>query len=51
MNNYFNRISFLVFFIVLFLIVSIVYFKYLGITFDDSNNFILKKIVTVETFK
>ena len=40
----------LVIFIILFFLISILIFKYLGISFKNNDEQVLRRIITVETF-
>tara|TARA_R110002072_G_scaffold286538_1_gene451622 strand:- start:1134 stop:1322 length:189 start_codon:yes stop_codon:yes gene_type:complete len=50
MNN-FLKILPLIISIVLFFLLTIAFFKYKDISFEQSNDHILKRVVTVETLK
>ena len=50
MNNYLTQILPSVIIIVLFFLISITIFNYLGISFKDDNEQVLRRVITVETF-
>lgn len=50
MNN-FLKILPLIISILLFFLITIAFFKYKAISFDQSNDHVLKRVVTVETLK
>ena len=51
MNKYLVKMLPLVLFIILFFVISITIFKYLGISFKDDSEQVLRRIITVESFK
>jgi len=50
MNKYLTQIIPSTIIIVLFFLITIFAFKYLGISFKDDSDPVLKRIITVETF-
>ena len=50
MNEYFITILPLIIIVVIFFIISILLFKYLGVSFQTNNKKVLKRVITVETY-
>lgn len=50
MTNFFELLPSIIL-ILLFFLITIAFFKYKGISFEQSNDHVLKRVVTVETYK